>query len=450
MTHGSLTRGALSCAAALVLGCGADGLDDAELGTSEDAVVVCAAGPTVDGIDVSYYQGSVNWGAVAGDGKAFGIARINHGDFMDPEFDANWAGMKAAGIVRGAYQYFDAGSDALAQAQIVVDKLGKLGAGDLPAVIDIESADGQGPAKIVSQVQTWLDHVEAGTGKKPIVYTAKYFWQDNVGSDQFVDYPLWVANYYVDCPNLPDGAWPGWAMHQHADNGSVAGIDGAVDLNRFNGTADDLAAFASAGAGAYGAELIETGYPLTMIAGDSAKATVTLRNSGGTPWDAATHLGTTEPRDRQSAFVSADWVSANRADAVVGQVNAGDSYTFEFTLGAPGEPGVYREYFNLVQEGVAWFSDAGQGGPGDTAILMEITVVPGGESTSAGVGGGSGSGSGNGAGANDFRSNATADLEGDVCSLSAAGARIGVLRSASPLACAAALLLLGARRRRRR
>ena len=141
---------------------------------TEDALVVCAPEQVVYGIDVSYYQGNINWEAVASDGYSFAITRINHADFMDPQFDANWAGIKQVGLIRGAYQYFEPGDDPVAQANIVVEKVGKLGPGDLPVVIDVETTSGlTDKAAIVDSIAAWMDIVESGTGKKPMIYVGK-------------------------------------------------------------------------------------------------------------------------------------------------------------------------------------------------------------------------------------------------------------------------------------
>ncbi len=202
---------------------------------------LCADGETVFGIDVSYYQGDIDWNAVAGDGVEFALVRVSHStQFFDPQFDTNLAGSRAAGIHTGVYQYFEPDEDPIAQADLLLENLGPLQPGDLPPMIDVESTGGQSPAAVASAVRAWVDHVEAALGVRPLIYTGYYFWQDNVGSPDFGDYPLWIAWYGVDCPgNVPTG-WSQWAFHQYCDCGSVAGISGNVDVNRFNGSILDL------------------------------------------------------------------------------------------------------------------------------------------------------------------------------------------------------------------
>jgi len=212
--------------------------------TSESGPVgggVCADGDTVFGIDVSYYQGDIDWNAVAADGVEYAFVRVSHStQFFDPQFDTNLAGSRAAGIHTGVYQYFEPDEDPIAQADLLLENLGELQPGDLPPVIDVESTAGLAPAAVSAAVQEWVDHVEAALGVRPIIYTGYYFWQDNVASADFGAYPLWIAWYGVECPgNVPTG-WSQWAFHQYCDCGTVAGVSGQVDVNRFNGSLADL------------------------------------------------------------------------------------------------------------------------------------------------------------------------------------------------------------------
>ncbi len=384
------------------------------LGEAVSPVVVCHASPTVEGIDVSEFQGTIDWAQVKGSGRAWAYARISDGSYMDKTFDANWPAMKAAGVLRGAYQFFEPGQDPTTQANTVVAKIGKLGAGDLPAMIDVEATGGQSAATIAAHIATWISVVEKGTGKKPIIYTGKYFWQDNVAdTNQFVGYDLWLAAYVSGCPNTPD-AWSDWKIWQYTSTGSIAGISGNVDHDVYAGTLADLQKLAGAGVD-YAAKYVSQSWPLAstslkMTAGQTVAADITLQNVGGKAWDSNTKLATSNPRDRASAFVASDWPSDHRLDVVSGTVAPGASYKFTFSFHAPTTPGSYHEFFNLVEEGTAWFSDSSQGGPADNVIEAWIEVAPGpagsdagpapsdgGTAGDAGSGGDGGSGSDGGA-----------------------------------------------------
>ncbi len=240
----------VACASALgglQLGCasappGADSFDSVE-----QAVVYCGGANKVEGIDVSFWQGStINWAQVRASGKRFAFLRLSYGAQagVDSTFRRNWSETKANGILRGAYQYFLPAQDTTAQANLVVRELGVLGAGDLPAVIDVEQTpNGVTPAAYAQKVADWIAIVERGTGKKPIIYTGKYFWNDNVQSTAFLGNPLWLAAYTTGCPDTPR-PWTKWTLWQYSDSGSVPGIPGNVDVNVFDGTVAQLEALA--------------------------------------------------------------------------------------------------------------------------------------------------------------------------------------------------------------
>jgi lysozyme len=383
-SRSSLVLLAFSALAALsfvsLAGCAGD-VGQEPLGEGVSPVVVCHASPTVEGIDVSEFQGAINWAQVKASGRAWAYARISDGSYMDKTFDANWPAMKAAGVLRGAYQFFEPGGDATAQANTVVSKIGKLGAGDLPAMIDVEATGGQTAATIASKIATWISIVEKGTGKKPVIYTGKYFWQDNVAdTSQFVGYDLWLAAYVSGCPNTPD-AWSDWKIWQYTSTGSISGISGNVDHDVYAGTLADLQKLAGAGVD-YAAKYVSQSWPLAstslkMTAGQTIAADITLQNVGGKAWDANTKLATSNPRDRASVFAASDWLSDHRLDAVSGSVAPGASYKFTFSFHAPSTPGSYHEFFNLVEEGTTWFSDPSQGGPADDVMEAWIEVAPG-------------------------------------------------------------------------
>ncbi|MFO0758111.1 MAG: GH25 family lysozyme [Byssovorax sp.] len=375
----SITTSALALLALAALpGCGAGDDFDERLGTAQQEEKICAGPNTVQGIDVSYYQPNINWTKVANSGRKFAIARVSDGFFNDPDFEVNWAGIKAAGMIRGTYQFFRPGKDAAAQADLVIQKVGVLGPGDLPVTLDVEATDGQSAATIAAKIHTWVDKVTAGTGKKPIIYTGKYFWNDNVVTADFADYPLWIAAYGPPCPDTPI-PWHAWAMWQYSSTGSVPGISGDCDLDVFNGTLDDLNALANGGAD-WGAKFVAQSFPyavdpLVMTVNQSLAATLEMKNIGKQAWDGNTRLATTQPRDRASDFHASDWLAPNRLAAVDGTVAPGDSYTFKFTFKAPNKPGTYYEYFGMVQEGVHWFSDPGQAGPPDDQLEAQIQVI---------------------------------------------------------------------------
>lgn len=185
------------------------------------------------GIDVSDFQENVNWRAVANDGISFAFIKATEGTtFVASSFATNWAGAKAAGLLRGAYHFFRPQSDAQAQAQHFL-KIVKMQPGDLPAVLDIESTGGMSASTIATRMATWLSIVEKATGRRPIIYTYPGFWQRIGDMQRFSDYPLWIAHYTSDSAPWITGGWDTWTMWQYTDSGRVNGVSGGVDINRF-------------------------------------------------------------------------------------------------------------------------------------------------------------------------------------------------------------------------
>lgn len=218
-------------------------------GSIEQASTVCGDGPTVDGMDVSYYETSIDWAAAHDAGIEFAFIRASDGlQFPDPKFSEYWAGAKAAGVIRGAYQFFRPAEDPIAQADLLLAAVGALEPGDLPPVIDVEVSGGLSTDEVAAAVRAWIDHVTAAIGRPPIVYAGLYSWHDLTGAADVTTSPLWVAQYTTaPCPNIPL-PWTRWLFWQYTATGSVAGIPGAtLDRNWFNGTLDQLRSYTLGG-----------------------------------------------------------------------------------------------------------------------------------------------------------------------------------------------------------
>jgi lysozyme len=199
----------------------------------------------VQGIDVSHFQGVVDWQTVAQAAMAFAFVKATDGiTYVDPQLAVNWPGIQAAGLLRGAYHFFEANDDPTLQAEHFLATV-QLGPGDLPPVLDVETTAGASNEQLWSGVATWLQTVEQATGRQPILYTAPVFWNAHAPDLTLTRYPLWLADYAAE-PTLPDG-WTSWLFWQHSETGSVAGVTGAVDLDLFSGTAQQLQELAQGG-----------------------------------------------------------------------------------------------------------------------------------------------------------------------------------------------------------
>ena len=173
------------------------------------------------GIDVSHYQSNVDWPTVNGAGYVYAFSKASEGvSTPDAYFTGNWPGIKAAGMLRGAYHYFDPTGDAKAQADFFLSCLANanggsavLAPGDLPCALDIEEADGVAPSDIIAGAIVWLQQVQTATGRQPLVYTDPGFWSTIGNPTDLIAYPLWIAHLGVSAPTAPPG-WSNWLFWQ--------------------------------------------------------------------------------------------------------------------------------------------------------------------------------------------------------------------------------------------
>lgn len=215
-----------------------------------------AAAERVRGIDVSRFQGKIDWGRVGQTQVEFAFVQASRGSGddcavaptscgADPFYDRNHRRARAAGIRVGAYHRAFAGGggrkatrrDARVEARIFTREVGRLGDRDLLPALDLESPFGDlGARRLTLWIRVWLDRVEEELGAAPIIYTNTSSWQATGDTTRFArqGHPLWVANWHVRRPSVPAQNWAGegWTVWQHTSSGSVRGIGGRVDRNR--------------------------------------------------------------------------------------------------------------------------------------------------------------------------------------------------------------------------
>ena len=187
----------------------------------------------IQGLDVSMWQGEIDWQAVAAAGYRFVIIKASEGlNYVDPCFAANWDGAKQAGLLVSAYHVFWPTLSGEKQAKHFLDTLGERKA-DFPLAVDVER---RGASNSGAAVEAFLLIVKEADGRNPLVYTAQGVWNAAVGwAPGWHCYPLWVADYDAASPAMPAG-WDDWAIWQYSNKGSVPGIEGHVDLDMFQGS----------------------------------------------------------------------------------------------------------------------------------------------------------------------------------------------------------------------
>ncbi len=199
-------------------------------------------GYEIHGIDISHYQGDINWrklsnAMIEGCPIRFIMIKATEGSTkLDENFNDNFYQARQYGFIRGAYHFWSNKSTPLQQAQYFLKQV-HLEEGDLPPVLDVEhKPQSQSTEDFQRDVLTWLHVVEDKYHVKPIIYTYYKFKEAYLSTPVFDDYPYWIAHYYVKKVEYK-GPWKFW---QHTDAGKLDGIEGYVDFNIYNGSYYDL------------------------------------------------------------------------------------------------------------------------------------------------------------------------------------------------------------------
>lgn len=185
----------------------------------------------IKGIDVSKYQGQIDWTAVRADGVEFAMVRAGYGMYAhqkDPYFDQNVQGAQAAGVQVGAYHYSYAQSveDARREAELFLSWLAPYSL-DYPVAFDIEdgSQEGLSSETLTQIVEAFCGAVEAA-GYYTMVYANKYWLQHKLIYDRIKRWDIWLAHYAaVTDYDREHGIW------QCSSREQIAGISGNCDLD---------------------------------------------------------------------------------------------------------------------------------------------------------------------------------------------------------------------------
>ena len=195
--------------------------------------------PHLLGVDVSHHQGRIDWVALAGHDIAFAFMKATEGgDWIDPKFQDNWRAAKRAGLPRGAYHFFTLCRDAGDQAEHFLATVGNMQGALLPAL----DAEHMGPCResaamtdVAGGVLTFLDTVHGATGMRPVIYTTKEFYTAHL-KGKTPGERFWLRSLITQ-PTYHSDDWLFW---QYSGNGRRRGVNGAVDLNIFDGDQNAL------------------------------------------------------------------------------------------------------------------------------------------------------------------------------------------------------------------
>ncbi|MFF2654163.1 GH25 family lysozyme [Streptomyces sp. NPDC058045] len=216
-----------------------------------------ASGPSANlqanpqGIDVSSWQGGINWSSVRAAGIEFAWMKATEGlTYKDPTFNANYVNAYNAKVVRGAYHFARPDvSGGAAQADYFASNGGAWSRDNLtlPGVLDIEgSCYGKSAASMQSWILDFYNRYKARTGRDVVIYTTASWWNSCTGgwSGMSARSPLWVAHWTTGSPAIPRG-FPFYTVWQYSSTGRVNGVAGNVDRDVFGGDRSRLLALAN-------------------------------------------------------------------------------------------------------------------------------------------------------------------------------------------------------------
>jgi GH25 family lysozyme M1 (1,4-beta-N-acetylmuramidase) len=208
-----------------------------------------AATAQAKGLDVSHWNGVIDWIRVAGDGYTFIFGKATEGfTLIDPTYSVNRAGTEGLGMRFGAYHFARpsgttdaaATASAIQQADHFVD-VAEPQANELPPVLDLEATGGLKASRLQLWARAWLDEVSARIGVQGLIYASPNFWKSALGNS--ADFAaagnrLWIAHWTKHAvPLVPAANWggQGWTFWQWTNCSTVPGFAHCSDGDRMNG-----------------------------------------------------------------------------------------------------------------------------------------------------------------------------------------------------------------------
>lgn len=200
----------------------------------------------VRGVDVSHYQGEIDWQTLAGQQILFAYIKATEGSsYTDEKFAENYAEAGKTGLRVGAYHFFSFDSPGAGQAEHFIDTV-KTCQGMLPPAVDVEFYGNKRenppePEQVERELGDYLERVERAYGKRPVIYATEETWELYIRG-RFDEYPLWIRNIWRQ-PGTD-----GWTFWQYTNRGRLEGFSGEeefVDLNVFFGTLEQWGGFTS-------------------------------------------------------------------------------------------------------------------------------------------------------------------------------------------------------------
>lgn len=194
----------------------------------------------VHGIDISKWQGEIDWNEVRRAGIAFVFMKATEGgDHTDNRYESYWRGARAAGIAHAPYHFYYFCRPAREQAEWFIANVPRASV-HMPPVLDVEwnhasktCTSRPDPDTVRSEMKIWMDMITRHYGKRPIIYTPVDFHRENLDG-HFKGYQFWLRSVAAHPQDIyPDHPWTLW---QYTGTGMIPGIKGNADINAFAGS----------------------------------------------------------------------------------------------------------------------------------------------------------------------------------------------------------------------
>lgn len=201
-----------------------------------------AGGYAVHGVDVSHYQGEIDFDALAAQGMRFAFIKATEGStWVDEYLEKNLAGVQTAPMRPGFYHFFSYDSPGSTQAENFIANVPAL-EGMLPPVIDVEFYGGYykdpaGKEQVTRELRDMVQALEAHYGMKPVIYCTGKAYRLYI-RETFEDCDLWIRSVYTR--PLPGMDWTFWQYTDSAKLGGYSGKEECIDVNVFRGTAEEF------------------------------------------------------------------------------------------------------------------------------------------------------------------------------------------------------------------
>lgn len=200
----------------------------------------------IRGVDVSHYQGTIDWGILGKEDISFAYIKATEGSsHVDPQFAKNWQEAGESGLRTGAYHFFSFDSPGQGQLEHFTATVGDE-PGRLPPVVDFEfygdkKVNPPEAEPVAEQLGILLEGLEAHYGVQPVIYATEEAWEMYIHG-RFDQYPLWIRNVKT----RPDIGTTRWTFWQYSNRGRLKGYSGEekyIDLNVFGGTKEQWEAW---------------------------------------------------------------------------------------------------------------------------------------------------------------------------------------------------------------